>query len=276
MSDVQLQDAPTAATENQPNPPGDFIWYELMTTDGDAATRFYEAVVGWKIHEGSPEYKGYRMIGRDDGGNAGGILPLTDEMLQGGAKPIWLGYINVSDVDEKVSAIRQAGGTIHLPPTDIPNVGRIAMVSDPQGAPFYVMKPIPPADQPDAKSDVFSRSAVQRCGWNELLTTDEKAARQFYGQQFAWTSDNFMPMGDMGEYRFFDLQGEGIGAVFNTPDGRSRWRFYFRVPSIAAAKDAAEKAGGKIVMGPMQVPTGDWIIGGTDPQGAEFALVGGE
>jgi len=276
MSDVQLQDAPTAATENQPNPPGDFIWYELMTTDGDAATRFYEAVVGWKIHEGSPEYKGYRMIGRDDGGNAGGILPLTDEMLQGGAKPIWLGYINVSDVDEKVSAIRQAGGTIHLPPTDIPNVGRIAMVSDPQGAPFYVMKPIPPADQPDAKSDVFSRSAVQRCGWNELLTTDEKAARQFYGQQFGWTSDNFMPMGDLGEYRFFDHHGEGIGAVFNTPDDGPRWRFYFRVPSIAAAKDAAEKAGGKIVMGPMQVPTGDWIIGGTDPQGAEFALVGGE
>jgi len=277
MTDLQVQDAPTATTSaTGSNPTGDFIWYELMTTDGDAAARFYEAVVGWKIQEGSPEYKGYRMIGRDDGGFAGGLLPLTDEMLQGGAKPIWLGYINVSDVDEKVSAIKQAGGTVHLPPTDIPNVGRIAMMADPQGAPFYIMKPIPPADKPDMRSDVFSRSAVQRCGWNELATTDEKSARQFYGEQFGWTSDNFMPMGEMGDYRFFDLQGEGIGAVFNTPEGRPRWRFYFRVPSISAAKDAVEKGGGTVGTGPMQVPTGDWVLLGTDPQGAEFALVGGE
>ncbi|HEU5068365.1 MAG TPA: VOC family protein [Sphingomicrobium sp.] len=277
MTDLQVQDAPTATTSaTGSNPTADFIWYELMTTDGDAATRFYEAVVGWKIQEGSPEYKGYRMIGRDDGGSAGGILPLTDEMLEGGAKPIWLGYLHVGDVDEKVSAIKQAGGTVHLPPTDIPNVGRIAMVADPQGAPFYVMKPIPPADKPDMRSDVFSRSAVQRCGWNELATTDEKSARQFYGEQFGWTSDNFMPMGEMGEYRFFDLQGEGIGAVFNTPEGRPRWRFYFRVPSISAAKEAVEKSGGTVATGPMQVPTGDWVLLGTDPQGAEFALVGGE
>jgi len=123
---------------------------------------------------------------------------------------------------------------------------------------------------------VFSRDGVQCCGWNELSTTDERAARQFYGEQFGWTSDNFMPMGEMGEYRFFDHHGEGIGAVFNTPDRRTRWRFYFRVPSITAAKEAIEKNGGSVAVGPMQVPTGDWVIGGTDPQGAEFALVGGE
>jgi predicted enzyme related to lactoylglutathione lyase len=163
-----------------------------------------------------------------------------------------------------------------MEPFDIPGIGRIAMVADPQGAPFYVMKPIPPANDPNAKSDVFSRSAVQRCGWNELSTTDEKAARQFYGDQFGWTSDNFMPMGEMGEYRFFDHNSDQIGAVFNTPDGRPRWRFYFRVPSIAAAKEAIEKGGGSVATGPMQVPTGDWIVVGFDPQGAEFALVGAE
>jgi hypothetical protein len=277
MSDVQLEDAPTAVSAEGPNPPGDFIWYELMTTDGDAAARFYEAVVGWKIQEGSPEYNGYRMIERDDGRFAGGLLPLTDEMLQGGARPMWLGYLNVSDVDEKVSAIKQAGGTVHLPPTDIPNVGRIAMAADPQGAPFYVMKPIPPADKPEMRSDVFSpEEGLGRCGWNELATSDEKAARDFYGDQFGWTSDDFMPMGEMGEYRFLDHHGTRLGAVFNTPDDRPRWRFYFRVHSIAAAKEAAEKVGGTITMGPMQVPTGAWIIAGTDPQGAEFALVGGE
>lgn len=275
MSDVQVQDAPTPATSTGPNPPGDFIWYELMTTDAQGAANFYEKVIGWKIHEAAPEFNGYRMIGRSDGKFAGGLLPLTPEMLDGGARPIWLGYINVSDVDEKISAIKEAGGTVQLPPTDIPNVGRIAMVTDPQGAPFYVMKPIPPADKPEMRSDVFSPGAVQRCGWNELSTTDEKAARQFYGQQFGWTSDDFMPMGEMGEYRFFKQGEEMIGAVFNTPDGKPRWRFYFRVPSIAAAQTAVENAGGKVIMGPMDVPGGDHIIVGTDPQGAEFALVGG-
>lgn len=276
MSDVQLQDAPAAATANQPNPRGDFIWYELMTTDPEGAKAFYEAVVGWTIGDAAPEFKGYRMIGRSDGGSAGGLLPITPDMREHGAKSGWLGYINVEDVDATAASIRSAGGKVWMEPFDIPGIGRIAMVTDPQGAPFYVMKPIPPAEDPNAKSDVFSRSAVQRCGWNELSTTDEQAARQFYGDQFGWTSDNFMPMGEMGEYRFFDLRGEGIGAVFNTPDGSARWRFYFRVPSIAAAKEAIEKGGGSVATGPMQVPTGDWIVVGFDPQGAEFALVGGE
>lgn len=276
MSDVQLQDAPAAAAANQPNPRGDFIWYELMTTDPEGAKAFYEAVVGWTIGDAAPEFKGYRMIGRSDGKHAGGVLPITPDMQEHGAKSGWLGYINVEDVDATAASIRSAGGKVWMEPFDIPGIGRIAMVADPQGAPFYVMKPIPPANDPNAKSDVFSRSAVQRCGWNELSTTDEKAARQFYGDQFGWTSDNFMPMGEMGEYRFFDHNSDQIGAVFNTPDGRPRWRFYFRVPSIAAAKEAIEKGGGSVATGPMQVPTGDWIVVGFDPQGAEFALVGGE
>src|SRR5207248_1622406 len=169
----------------------------------------------------------------------------------------------------------QAGGKELMPANDIPNVGRIAMVADPQGAPFYVMKPIPPADNPDAQSDVFSRDKVGRCAWNELSTSDPIAARRFYGEQFGWTSDEFMPMGEHGEYRFFDHHGVRLGAVSGTMDGQPpHWRYYFRVPSIAKAKEAVEAKGGKIAMGPMEVPDGDHIIIGVDPQGAEFALVG--
>ena len=97
------------------------------------------------------------MIGRSDGGFAGGVLALTDEMQQHGARPIWLGYIDVDDVDADGRArSRPQGGKALMPAFDIPNVGRIAMVADPQGAPFYVMKPIPPAGEPNAQSDVFS------------------------------------------------------------------------------------------------------------------------
>jgi predicted enzyme related to lactoylglutathione lyase len=277
MSDVRETAAPATANENRPNPVGAFIWYELMTTDPEAAKAFYDAVVGWTISEGSPEYGGYRMIGRSDGGFAGGVLPLTEEMQQHGARPTWLGYVNVDHVDDAVAAIERAGGKALMPPFDIPNVGRIAMVADPQGAPFYIMKPIPPTGQDKQASDVFSPTEQQRVGWNELNTSDPAAARQFYGGQFGWVSDDFMDMGEMGQYRFIDHHGVRLGALCGVMQGQPpKWRYYLRVPSIAAAKSTAEAKGGTIHMGPHQVPTGDYIIIGSDPQGAEFALVGGQ
>jgi predicted enzyme related to lactoylglutathione lyase len=277
MSDVRT-DTETAPTEQgRGNPQGDFIWYELITPDPDGAKGFYGAVVGWDIGEPMPGPMDYRMIGRSDGGNAGGVLRLTGDMAQHGARPIWLGYINVDDVDSTVAAVEHSGGQVQMPATDIPDVGRIAMVTDPQGAPFYVMKPIPPADKPDAKSDVFSPDAEQRCGWNELSTSDPEAALAFYSGQFGWESNDFMDMGDMGKYHFLSHRGQPIGALCGTMPGQQpRWRYYFRVPSIAAAKAAVDDNGGTVAMGPHQVPTGEWILIGADPQGAEFALVGGE
>jgi len=246
----------------------------LLTPDPEGSKALYDAVVGWDISgEGPPEYGGYRMI-NSNGSFAGGVLPLTSEMQQHGARPTWLGYLYVSDVDQKVADVEQAGGKALMPAFDIPNVGRIAMVADPQGAPFYVMKPTPP--EPKAQSDVFSPTAQERIGWNELNTSDPAAGRKFYVDQFGWDTTDFMDMGEMGEYRFIDHHGTRLGALCGVmPGGRPAWRFYFRVPSIAKAKEVVEARGGAIRMGPMQVPTGDYIIIGSDPQGAEFALVGG-
>jgi uncharacterized protein len=278
MTDVRDAAAPANTdTRSGPNPAGDFIWYELMTTDPEGAKAFYGAVIGWNISDGAAEYGGYRMIGRSDGGFGGGLLPLTDEMQQHGARPTWLGYINVADVDQAVASIAGAGGKNLMGPTDIPNVGRIAMVADPQGAPFYVMKPIPPAGQDKQASDLFSPTAEQRVSWNELSTSDPAAARTFYGDQFGWGTNDFMDMGEMGEYRFIDHHGVRLGALCGVMQGQQpKWRYYIRVPSIAKAKETAEAKGGTVHMGPHQVPTGDYIIIGSDPQGAEFALVGGQ
>ena len=276
MSDVREAETTTSTNDNAPNPRGAFIWYELMTPDADGAKAFYDAVVGWDIGEGAPEFGGYRMIGRSDGKFAGGVLPLTAEMRQNGARPIWLGYVNVDDTDAAIASIERAGGKTLMPATDIPNVGRIAMVADPQGAPFYVMKPIPPAGQEKQASDVFSPDQQQRVSWNELSTSDPAAARKFYGDQFDWVSDDFMDMGEMGEYRFIDHHRVRLGALCGVMQGQQpKWRYYIRVPSISKAKETAEANGGTVHMGPHQVPTGDYIIIGADPQGAEFALVGG-
>lgn len=275
MTDVRDAPSPSFAQDNQPSPEGDFIWYELITPDPDGAKAFYDAVVGWTIEPQSQFPNGYRMIGRSDGKSAGGLLPLNDEMRQHGAKPTWLGYVHVKDVDASVAAIEKAGGKTYLAAFDIPDIGRVAMVGDPQGAPFYIMTPIPPAGDANAKSDVFDPNSEQRVGWNELSTSDPVAARRFYGEQFGWTSENFMPMGEHGEYRFLEQNGVTIGAVAGTMDGQPpHWRFYVRVPSVGKAKETVEANGGKVAMGPMEVPGGDHILIGIDPQGAEFALVG--
>src|SRR5207302_3397236 len=202
MSDVRTEEAPAKTTTSGPNPQGDFIWYELMTTDAEGAKAFYDAVVGWDIGEGAAEFQGYRMI-NSGGGFAGGVLPLTGEMQQHGARPTWLGYIHVNDVDQSVAAIERAGGKV-LMTHDIPNVGRIAMVTDPQGAPFYVMKPIPPEGRENQASDVFSPDKIGRCGWNELSTSDAIGALDFYTSQFGWEKGDAMPMGDKGDYRFIN------------------------------------------------------------------------
>ena len=171
-------------------------------------------------------------------------------------------------------AVEAKGGKTLMPAFDIPQ-GRIAMVADPQGNPFYVMKPIPPEGSEDKVSDVFSPDAEQRVAWNELTTSDSAAARAFYGELFGWNSDEFMPMGDMGDYRFLARDGVRIGALCPVqPGGSSGWRYYIRVPSISKSVEAVKAGGGIVAMGPHEVPTGDQIIIGKDPQGAEFALVG--
>lgn len=266
---------------------GDFIWYELMTTDADAARDFYEKVVGWTIEAAPSGPIDYRMITASEG-NVAGLLPLTPEMTEGGGHPCWMGYIAVEDVDAMVQSVEHGGGATHMPAMDIAGVGRIAMVADPAGATVYIMKPTPPADQPDATSTAFSydKPRVGHCAWNELSTSDPDAAISFYGTRFGWVKDGEMDMGPLGAYKFLRHAGrapEGapmgagmLGAVYPLmPDtARPRWLFYFRVPDIDAAVAQIEAGGGRIHQPPNEIPGGDFSLVAVDPQGAQFGLVG--
>jgi uncharacterized protein len=258
---------------------GSFIWYELMTTDPDSAAAFYGAVIGWKIAAPAtsmPDGKDYRMIVRSDGGSAGGMLKLSEEMLKQGARPVWLGYLHVVDVDAAVKGIEASGGRTLMPRMDLP-VGSIAMVADPMGTPFYVMRPIPPPGMPDAKSDVFDTRAEQRVRWNELESPNLALAKVFYTRHFNFQFNEAMPMGATGDYCFADHDGVRIGAIMQQRPGHgplATWLFYFGVRSIASTKLAIEVNGGRVLNGPHQVPGGDWILVATDPAGAAFGVVG--
>lgn len=255
---------------------GSFIWYELITPDPNGAKRFYDAVVGWDIGAEAAFPNGYRMIGRYDGKSAGGLLPLNDEMKEHGARPMWLGYVGVDDVDEALAAIESAGGKALMPAFDIPDVGRVALVADPQGAPLYIMTPQPPAGDPGAVSDVFSPDRAQHVRWNELSTTDPDAAIAFYSQQFGWRQEGEMDMWELGQYRFLHHGGEMIGAVMpKMPQApASQWAFYIGVEDIDRAHRAAVDGGGQVLQEPIEIPGGEYSLFGVDPQGAAFGLVG--
>ena len=259
---------------------GDFIWYELMTSDAAGARDFYAAVIGWDIETNSDAPKDYRMISASDGPVAG-LLPLTADMLAGGAHPCWMGYITVSDVDACAAAIKDAGGSIHMEPWDIEGVGRAAFVADPQGVMFYIMKPTPPADNPDAQSTSFAADTpmIGHCAWNELSTTDPTAAKAFYGAQFGWVQEGDMDMGPMGKYEFWwdGAKRFMLGAVMpKVPeDPEPHWLYYFRVSDIDDAIGQINAKGGVLREPPTQIPNGsDWSLQAQDAQGAWFGLVG--
>lgn len=255
-----------------------FIWYELMTPDPAGAAAFYSAVVGWTIAATRDPAAGdmdYRMIARSDGGNAGGVLALTDDMLAGGARPIWLGYLHTPDVDAAVAAILADGGAVQMPAANIA-VGRIAMVTDPQGAPFYIMDPTPPPGMEGMESDVFSVTEAQHVRWNELSTSDPDAAIAFYKKHFGWGQEGEMDMGDIGAYRFIQRGDVGLGAVMPMMPGMPApmWSYYIGIDDIDRAHAAITANGGTIITEPMEIPGGEYAINAVDPQGAAVGFVG--
>jgi predicted enzyme related to lactoylglutathione lyase len=249
---------------------GSLIWYELMTTDADTARAFYKAVVGWEIGPGQGDTH-YAMIEAADGA-VGGFLPLTPAMCEQGAKPTWLMYVGVDDVDATVDAIKAAGGHLFMPPWDIPQ-GRIAMVADPQGAPFYVMNPIPP--EGGGESTAFSPTLLGHCTWNELRAANLDAALDFYTRLFGWEVTGTMPMGPMGDYKFLGHDALPIGAAMGgaTADKPPYWLHYFRVANIDDAIAAIDANGGKVEQGPHEVPGGDRVVIARDPAGAGVGFV---
>ena len=255
---------------------GNWIWYELITSDPAGAKLFYEAVVGWSMTTGhGANDTEYGFITAQDGAMTGGVLQLKPEMTQNGARPCWLGYVGVEDVDDSVKAIAAAGGKILMSAMDVEMAGRVALVSDPGGAAFYVMTPTPPPG--GGQSTAFSAMPnAGHCGWNELVADDAAREIGFYTGLFGWKLPEPMDMGPMGQYQFVAHDGVTVGAIMGKPPQVpvSAWAPYFWVSSIDAAQAAVAANGGTVFNGPHQVPGDLWVIQGTDPQGAVFSLTG--
>ncbi len=241
-----------------------FVWHDLMTSDVSAAKKFYAGVLGWTYQDQGPDYQ--VTLVQDHG--TGGIMTTPDHLK--GMPPFWAGYIHTPDVDAACAKIKTLGGAIHREPWDVPGIIRIAIVSDPTGANFNIMQPLGMENDRPAR-DGF----VGTVGWNELHAGDLDAAWDFYSAMFGWTKGTSMEMGAMGTYQIFQIDGKDVGGMMKRQEHlpRPMWLYYFLVDGIDAAVERITKGGGKIAMGPHQVPGGQWIVSAFDPQGGSFQLL---
>jgi predicted enzyme related to lactoylglutathione lyase len=243
------------------------LWYELMTTDMKAAEAFYRTVVGWSSmpFDGAPEP--YTMFARSGEVPVAGLMTTPKEVE---APPFWAMYVGVPRLEDAAAHIARLGGRECSPVIDVPNIGRMQMMTDPQGAAFYIYEPASAEQPPEVAPEVGEAS------WHELMTTDAPAAMRFYQDVFGWQPSEAMDMGEMGKYQMFNRPHGMIGGMMNRPPQLAHvppnWQIYFRVPDINAAVERIKANGGQILNGPMEVPGGDWIVNAMDPQGAAFSL----
>jgi predicted enzyme related to lactoylglutathione lyase len=244
---------------------GRFVWHDLMTPDAEASKAFYTAVVGWGTQEWKDSPTPYTMWTAGET-PIGGLMQMPPEALAGGSRPHWLAYVTVPDVDAAVARVQELGGKVMVPPRDIPTVGRFAVFADPQGALLSAFKP--ENDQPESED----MPPVGDFSWHELITTDHEAAFRFYSEIFGWEKTSAMDMGEMGVYQMYGRNGKTLGGMFNKPDTPPAWLHYARVPDVHRAAEKIRELGGQVINGPMEVPGGDWIVAGLDPQGGMFAV----
>jgi len=245
---------------------GRMLWYELLTTDVAAAKEFYTTVVGWTVmpFTGSPEP--YDVWTRADGVQVGGVMTIPRGM---NFPPHWGMYVGVPSLDAAVERIERLGGSALSPVIDVPTVGRMRTMKDPQGAAFSVFEPASPPREPEVEPEIAD------VAWHELFTSDAEGALAFYTGLFGWRPTGSMDMGAMGKYHIFG-RAFPLGGMMNKPPAMAHvpphWGLYFRVPDVRAGVERVKAHGGQVLNGPMEVPGGDWVVNCMDPQGAAFSL----
>lgn len=242
---------------------GQFVWYELHTTDVEGARKFYPRFTGWGTQKFDDDY----LMWTTGGVPFAGLYRLAREQ---GIPPNWLPYVESNDVDATARQATALGGRVLLGPADVPGAGRFAVLQDPQGAAIGIYKSAGPS------TNAFDGLPVLgRFSWHELMTTDATKAAEFYRALFDWDKNAEMDMGDGAMYHMFGKGQRMYSGMYDRPADMAGippfWLCYINVKDVAAAVATATKAGGTLHRAPMEIPGGMIAILG-DPSGAAFAF----
>jgi predicted enzyme related to lactoylglutathione lyase len=236
---------------------GKFVWHEQVSPDPQQAQDFYTQLFGWGTEVYKPGEADYTMI--SSGGQSHGAFA---QAMEGAPPPHWLSHIRVEKLEDAIEKATRAGGKLAAGPFEMGEVGRIAIIADPQGA--YISAYEPGGESP-APEGVFV--------WDELGTTDASGAQRFYEEVFGWTTQDMGP--DYGGYRVFNRGETGIAGVMTLPDASipPHWQPYVAVEDPDAIAAKAAELGGSALMEPMDVPKVGRLAVLRDPQGATFGII---
>jgi predicted enzyme related to lactoylglutathione lyase len=248
--------------------PGAFCWVDAATTDAAAAKSFYTGLFGWEMEDNDAGDGAVYTTCRIGGDAVCGLYEMSEEMRSTGAPPNWTSYVSVDSADAAVARAKELGGGAIDGAFDVLDIGRMAVLKDPQGAVFAVW-------QPRARIGAERVNDVGCLCMNELATTDIEAARSFYEGLFGWTTET-VDAGPEGPLALAH-NGETLNAsFFAVRDGApAHWRPVFTVESTETAVERVCELGGKQLLEPLELPDGS-IAMVLDPQGVLFALFAGD
>jgi len=250
---------------------GKFVWHDLMTTDLAASRAFYSKLFPWQLDDVDMGAAGkYTMLKVGDDG-VGGMVPLDKSA---GVPSHWVAYVNVDDVDATVAESTKLGGKPCVPPTDIPNIGRFALIEDPSGA---IVSPFRAKDA--GASDGHESDSPKPHGhfvWDELLIDDPDKVVHFYETLFGYKT-TIQDMGTLGKYTVFKRRNgeiDAAGMLRSPPNAQHRpfWLPYVKVEEVEAYAEKATVLGAKIYVPPSKIPNLGRFSVLADPTGATLAI----
>ncbi len=242
---------------------GKFVWRDLVTENPDAVKPFYAALFGWQFEEGRALGAPYTLV--KSGGQYIAGISKTRRAKPEQAVSQWLSFMSVADVDRAVEQTRTAGGSLVAGPQDLPNIGRGAVVLDPDGAPLGLLRSRigDPADT--------AEPAMNRFLWTEHLSRNPQASADFYASLAGFEVRKM----DFGGRSYWVLvHGRERAALLRNPTGVDQpiWLASVRVADPAASAERAAQLGGRVLQAPRADLRNGTLALIADPSGAVLAL----
>ena len=243
---------------------GKFVWHDLVTRDAAACQKFYGALLGWDFKETTREGQAY-FLARSGGDVAGGIVQL--KVAETGPAA-WLSYLSVPDLDRAVAQVTAAGGKVLLQPRTVGAYGRVAVVTDPQGAPLGlagVTGEIPGDPAQPLPNQFF---------WMEYLAKDAPAALAFYKNLAGYESSVTASQNGI-DYHVLKTRRARAALLQIPADAtmvKPNWLPYVRVADPTALAAKAVSLGGKVLIAPRAEIRKGTVAVVADPTGGAIAL----
>ena len=239
-------------------PNGVFCWIDLGTTDVQGAKSFYGGLFGWDFED----VPGYTMCRLD-----GKVVTGIHEHAEGEGTG-WSSYISADDVGAATATAQELGAEVKVQPSDVTGAARMSVLREPSGAEVSLW-------QAAGFGGAQLVNEVGTWSWNELVTPDVAAAKDFYGSLFGWTSQDVPGPTERAGFALGDLLIAGVHAPNPGEDDTPQWMVTFRVANADRAVEKVQGQGGNVLLPPTDIPVGRFSVA-ADPAGAAFIIAQGD